>query len=332
MRKLFWALLVLVVGFCAYWIGTAWVMTKATTAWLDDRRGEGWAADADVATTGFPLRFVTRLTDLRVVDPGTDAGAALPHLDIAVPAFTPNRVLVSLPPAFDLLAPGASAKITADTLTADMRLSATPALALRSTGITIADLTATGPDGWEMALANGTLRVQAQGGQPATYDIAFDGQDFEPGRALKAIIDRDNVLPDRFQAAAFDAVVTFDRPWDRFALERARPQPTRIDVTLASAQWGQLELKLAGAFDVGPGGVPEGNITVKAVNWRDMIALGVANGAIPADVAQTAEGLLSGLARASGPANTLDVPLTLSGGMVRFGFIPLGPAPRFYLR
>jgi len=324
MRKIIWILVVLAILFTAYWLVTARVLTHGAQTWLEDRRIEGWAADGTVTTSGFPLRFNTRLADLRVVDPGTNAGAILPTLDITIPAFTPNRATVTLPAAFDLIAPDAAAKITARTLTADMHLAARTDLALQTTGITIADLTAKGTQDWEMSLKSGTLRVDLVDKDTATYALKFAGSDFEPGRALKSIIDRDNVLPDAFQQASFDAVVSFDRPWDRFALERARPQPTRIDITLAQAKWGELELKLAGAFDVGPGGVPEGEITIKAVNWRDMVQLGVANGAIPADVAQTVESMLSGLARASGPANTLDLPLTLSGGFVRFGFIPLG--------
>ncbi len=332
MRKIVWILIFLIVAFAIYWFTTARILTSGTEAWLDQRRAEGWAADATVGTTGFPFNFQTRLAELRIADPETNAAAVLPSLDIIVPAFTPNRAAVSLPPSFDLLAPDAKVRVNSDMLSADMHLAARTSLALKTTGIRISNLSAIGPDGWEMALEDGTLRIDLADAANATYDVSFAGTHFEPGRALKAIIDRDNVLPDAFERASLEAAISFDRPWDRMALERARPQPTRFDITLAEAKWGELELKLAGAFDVDANGVPEGKVTVKAVNWRDMIQLGVANGVVPADIAQTAESMLSGLARASGPPNTLDVPLTLSGGFVRFGFIPLGPAPRFYLR
>jgi len=141
-----------------------------------------------------------------------------------------------------------------------------------------------------------------------------------------------DLLPGTFESASGDVTVVFDAPWDLDALNVARPQPVRIDVKLIEARWGQLELRLAGALDVDGRGTPSGQITVKAQNWQDILALGVASGAVPSQLERPIEQGLSLLAGLSGNRNTLDLPLTFSGGRVMLGPIPIGPAPRLILR
>jgi hypothetical protein len=58
-----------------------------------------------------------------------------------------------------------------------------------------------------------------------------------------------------------------------------------------------------------------------------MIAVAQAAGALPESLAPTVEKSLGLLARMNGNRKTLDIPLNFSGGRVRLGPIPLGPAP-----
>ena len=73
---------------------------------------------------------------------------------------------------------------------------------------------------------------------------------------------------------------------------------------------------------------------VKATNWREMLRLAVASGAIAENLAPLVENGLEGLARLSGSSgDALDVPLTFARGRVMLaGLVPLGPAPRLVLR
>jgi hypothetical protein len=93
-----------------------------------------------------------------------------------------------------------------------------------------------------------------------------------------------------------------------------------------------LHLQAAGEVDVTPEGFPEGEITLKARNWRDMVALAQASGALPEGMAQTVENGLELLARMNGNRETLDVPLSFRGGRILLGPIPIGPAPVLRLR
>jgi hypothetical protein len=139
-------------------------------------------------------------------------------------------------------------------------------------------------------------------------------------------------LPETLEFARGDVTASFDAPWDLNALQSARPQPTRIDVKLIEAKWGQLELRLAGGFDVDSAGRADGQITIKAQNWRDILAISAATGLIPTQLVRPIDQTLSLLSGLSGNRNTLDLPLTLDSGQMKLGPIPLGPAPLFRLR
>jgi hypothetical protein len=126
--------------------------------------------------------------------------------------------------------------------------------------------------------------------------------------------------------------VKFSRPWDLRALEQQRPQPARIQVRLAEAKWGALELALAGTLEIDDAGRPTGRLTIKARNWRDIIAIIRQMGWLSERLVGHAEQALSLAAQLSGNSETLDLPLDFKDGAVTLGPIPLGPSPRIRLR
>lgn len=128
------------------------------------------------------------------------------------------------------------------------------------------------------------------------------------------------------------ARVTFDKPWDRSALETARPQPRRVVLNLADARWGRLRILAAGEFEVDAQGQPDGTVTLKVDNWREMLEMARQSGALPPEAVGPAERALRLLSGIGGNPDALDARITLSGGYMSFGLIPLGPAPRLILR
>ena len=137
---------------------------------------------------------------------------------------------------------------------------------------------------------------------------------------------------DEFETLDLDMSATFDGPWNIHALEGPRPQPTKIELTTLAAHWGELDLKLAGSFDIDARGYPMGTLAVKAENWREMIELAISIGAIPENMSKLSLRAGEMLAGLSGRKDTIDAELTLKDGMISLGFIPLGPAPRIVIR
>jgi hypothetical protein len=125
-----------------------------------------------------------------------------------------------------------------------------------------------------------------------------------------------------------DARATLDRPLDRDALEAAPPQPLALTVREAQARWGPLAVRATGTLEADAQGYAEGELALRAENWREMLATAVAAGAVSSELARLIEGGLGLVAALSGGGETLDAPLIFADGRARLGPVPIGRAPR----
>jgi hypothetical protein len=328
--KLFAVLLLIWVG---YWFLSAYGLRQSVSGWFDAQRTLGWQADfADISTTGFPTHHRTLLSRPALADPATGAAWQADWMSFESPAIWPGHQTVRFadtPQRLSYL--DQSIDVAAADLIVDLRLQPGLALQMQSMGLT--------SGAWQIADAAGALLAgdtlvlsMLQTDRPDTYDLAVAAEGFTPGPRIRELAQISGNLPEGFETLALQMTVRFDRPWDRSALEESRPQPRQIDLALADLKWGALRLQAAGAVTVDAEGLPEGDITVKAENWREMLALARSTGRLPEGIANSIErglGLLAGL---GGNPNALDLKLNLAEGFWALGPIPLGPAPRLILR
>jgi hypothetical protein len=316
-----------------WWIAAAFSMQAGLQAWLDARRAEGWVAEADrILVTGYPLDFTTTVTGLDLADPGTGLAWSAPEFRFVSRAWNPVNVAAVWPAAQTVATPDERIAVEAEGMEAALVLFPGPALALSSAsgGLKAASMVST--RGWEASVAEARLAVDRLSGEDDRYDLRAEVARLEPTQPLLDLVDPRGRLPRQIALMSLDATVGFDRPWDRLAIEDRRPQPVSLRLRRLKATWGQLDLEAAGALDIDADGIATGEIQVRAVNWREMLALGVEAGVIPPDLAGTVEGGLSLLAGALGNPDTLELPLSFRGGLLALGPVPLGPAPRFRLR
>lgn len=334
MRILLAVILLAALGWSAYWWLGKSALERSLAAWFEARAAEGWVVHHQgIATTGFPNRFDTTIEGLELADPETGVAWSMPQLRVHALSYRPHHVILVWPETQVFATPREKVTITG----ADMRGSAVfvPGRALTLDRATIAfdTIGLSSTAGWSAAFAKGQLSLRrTPGAADHRYDIALSARDLTlPSRLARALSQR-GLVTDRAQMLTLEATVLFDAPWDRRAIEDRRPQPREIDLALARAAWGRLDLKLAGRLAVAPDGLPEGSLTVKATNWREILSVAESAGAVPAGLAPLLERGLSQLARLSGNPATLDVPLRFEAGVVTLGgLVPLGPAPRLIL-
>ena len=332
MRVMLWVIGIVAAAWCGYWLVVSSSIENGAEDWFADRRAEGWQAEySSLNTRGFPYRFDTLLEDVALADPGTGVVWSAPEFEVVALAYRPNHIIALFPPEQTLRSPFETLTITNDDMRASARLGGTRLELLESTA-EMSGVKASSTQGWEVTLESGLLATRARGPQANTYDIFFDASNLRPSDALRLGIDPQGRLPDTFETLKLDARAGFDAPWDRFAVERGRPQPTRIEINEFDARWGQLELRAVGDFDVDPDGTPKGAVTVKATNWREIVSIGEALGTIPSGMVPTITRGLELLASMSGPANTIDVTLNFQNGFLSVGPLPLGPMPKLRLR
>jgi hypothetical protein len=319
--------LALAAAWAGYWFIGSSALKSGLAAWFDARRADGWVAEyADLSVQGFPSRFDTTFTDIRLADPASGLGWQAPFFQLLTLSYTPNHVIAVWPNEQRLTAPDGTYTLTSADMRASLVITPSAALAPERSTLTAEALSLVDPAGDAMSVA--ALRLAAERvpnpDSDARYHLGLAADDVAPSAALLALMDTGGAPPRVIDSVIADITVDFTAPWDRFAIEDARPQPTRVEVTRIAATWGAMTLEASGTLDVDARGTPEGVITARARGWREMLDLAEGTGALSADMADTAERALSMMA---GEDKTLEVPLRLSDGRVWLGPLPIAAAP-----
>ncbi|NNE88123.1 MAG: DUF2125 domain-containing protein [Silicimonas sp.] len=305
---------------------------KGLEAWIDARRAEGWVADVgELDTVGFPSRFDTTLTEVNLADPATGVAWAAPFVQFLSLAYKPTQVIAVLPQEHRFSTPLQTMTIAHSEAKASLFLKPSTSLALDRARLVVDTLEIGSNLGWDVTLREGRFAAEDIGADNV-YRVGAEVLELRPSEDMRDLLDPAGLLPDAVESLRLDATLGFDAPWDRNALEDARPQVRTFELTNLSARWGDVTFRAAGDLVVDDIGVPEGRITIKAVEWRQMLQMAVNAGLVPEAFVTTAESGLGLLAALSGDPDTIDVPLGFSGGRMSLGPVPLGPAPLIVIR
>jgi hypothetical protein len=331
MRFILSLVLGLAVLWCGYWFIGSTNLRHHSEAWLQERRAEGWVAEGAVTVAGFPNRFDMTLADLELADPSTGVAWTAPFFKVLALSYQPHHVIAIWPPNQRLAFPDHTLDIQSEHMRGSVKFYAGPSLELERSTVVIDGLQIRSTRSGDTQIPQARLAIEAQD-TPATYRLGFETTGAAPSPFHLARLDPLGAMPKVINTLRLDASAQFDKPWDRSAVEQARPQFRHIDLKELRATWGNMDLRMAGAVDVDANGNLEGEIVIKAENWREMIQLAVNAGTLPADFQGMAETVLGGLAQMSGNPRSLDAPLNFARGRMRLGPLPLGPAPRLVLR
>ncbi|PVA09886.1 DUF2125 domain-containing protein [Pelagivirga sediminicola] len=333
MRILLAIVITLAAAWAGYWFIGSSALQSGLAAWFDARRAEGWVAEySDLSVKGFPNRFDTTLSDLRLADPAAGLGWEAPFLQLLTLSYTPNHIIAVWPHEQRITGPGGAFTLASDDMRASVVADPNTTLALRRSTLTAEDVALT-PDDGSGAISAGVLRLAVERLEDASathqprYHLGLLAQDVAPPAPVMALLEGDISLARVIDRIAADLTVDFDAPWDRYALEDARPQPTRIAVKSAGLHWGAMSLEASGALRVDIGGRPSGTLTVSARGWRQMLDIAAEAELLTRDLADTAERALAVMAGGNESDAALNIPLTFKGGRVWIGPIPIAPAP-----
>lgn len=333
MKRLFgWVVGVAVLAAVA-WFGWAALTQRMVHVWLDMREADGWVVTrSDVSVSGFPLAFETRLSDVSLADPSTGLAWAAPVFTFRHAAWDPSRIEAIWPDRQTISSPAETLTLTASAFSSVLDVQPMAHLALKASQTQMMGLRIDSSLGWQSQLAEGRLEMIRQEDTDARYAIGFKATDLIPATQLTRLIDPAGLLPEAIPVVRAEAQVSFDRPWDLSAIETTRPQPTRIELSDARAEWGMLMLRLSGAVDIDDAGRPTGEVAIRAQNWPVMLDMAERAGLLPTAMRPAVEGVIGFLAGMSGRREDLDVTLRFDQGFVFLGPLPIGEGPRLRLR
>lgn len=333
MRRLIVAILVVALGWMVWWAIGSTAHEKGLAAWIDARRAEGWAADVGTLdTAGFPNRFDTTLTDLRLADPATGVAWEAPFLQLLSLAYRPTEVIVAFPPEHRLSTPLQTLTFRQEQARGSVFLDPKPSLPLNRATIVIDALTLSSSADWQVSLDQARFATERVPAREHAHRVGAEFVELNLPDAMRSTLDPAGLLPETIAKLHLDADLGFTAPWDRAAIETARPQITDIDLRDLSANWGDITFRAAGELKVDRAGWPTGQITLRAVEWRQLLDMALAAGLVPAESEDTLERALGFLAALSGPPNTIDAPLSFANGVILIGPVPIARAPRIVIR
>ncbi|MEO1139751.1 MAG: DUF2125 domain-containing protein [Pseudomonadota bacterium] len=334
MRTLLVLILVCAAAWSGYWFAGSTSANTAFERWFEDRRAEGWAAEyAKLETQGFPNRFDTTFTDVALADPDTGLAWDAPFFQVFALSYRPNHIIAVWPNEHRIATPLAKYDVESADMRASLVTRPSPGLPLERMTLTVEGLQIAQVGADQPTKATGlTLAAERSTAADSSYRLGVSADGFAPALDWRLRIDPGGSLPETLDALSLDMTVAFDKAWDISAIQDARPQPQEIKLRLAEARWGRLELQAAGEVTVDAAGIPTGDITIKARNWREILNMAVSSGALPQGFGNTLEDGLSLISQLAGNPKTLDIPLSLRNGRVLLGPVPLGPAPVLRLR
>ncbi len=333
MKRLAIVVLGLVLVWSAYWVIASSATKSGLNAWFDARRSEGWVAETtDISVLGYPYRLDATLSGISLGDPETGLAWEAEFFQLLTLSYRPNHIIAVWPHSQLIATPYDKYDISTTQMRASATFDADTSLPLARAVLEADTMKITARSGGttEMTALNGAL--QRLSDQTDTYKIALSAKDLVPASPWRLQIDPGDSLPRALTALDFDMTVAFDAPWDRFAIEKRRPQPTNIQLKLAKMHWGTLEINAAGDLDIDAFGYATGRIDIKARNWREILRLAVASKTVPQSLADTLEVGLSLISQLAGNPKTLDITLDFDNGQMSLGPIPLGMGPIFKIR
>ena len=181
MRKLVWLVAIAAALWSGYWVVGAQGIERGLGHWLEERRGEGWQAEAvSVETSGYPLSFETRLEGIALVDPESGLGWEAPDFRFEAQSHAPTRVAATWPGRQRLITPFEQIDIEAGDMRAALGLVPGPALVLDTSDVVLAEVSLTSSAGWTASLASGSLSTRRAEEDPLAHELRFAAENVRP--------------------------------------------------------------------------------------------------------------------------------------------------------
>ena len=334
MRGLITLTFLLAFAWSAWWfIGTN-AQKSAIETWMEQRRDAGWVAEVeDFKITGFPNRFDSIFTNLTLSNPRAGWTWEAPNFQLLALSYKPNHIIAVWPGSHSYSTGSDTISIDSSRFRGSLVFKPETSLSLDRMQLEITDLILSGSTDWQASASEASVAFFAHNAPdlpPNSYDFYLKALEFSPPLYWRKSVDENGDLPNTIPEALIDASLTYDNPWDRFAIEQTNPRLTALDIRNLQFVWGKLQLSGKGSVNITNEGFAEGEFTLEAKNWRQLLDVIIAAQLLPPDFAKAIDRGISFIAKLAGSPNDMEFQLRFADKLTYIGPIPIGRAPRFY--
>ncbi len=296
-----------------YWfVGQAGV-EKATTAAIETYRKEGWTITYDdFDTVGFPSRFDTKFANLTVQNPDGTLAWASPNFQVFALSYSPHKIIAAWPESQTLTLGAETIAVDSTGMRASAHFGLSATLPLETATFESGAASFTGSFG-TISVDHILAAIRPAGGV-ATYDVWLDANQITLPNVLSA---------EMLTLGKLDA--TLELSDEIKVRDGILPLLNSATIRDARLDWEDMGFALSGEFVVDANGFPEGRITISARNMPVVIERLEASGLIEHDAAATYRNVARSMQAREG---SVEVPLSMRGGMLAFGPFPLASLPK----
>lgn len=303
-----------------YWFIGERAVESGFKTWLNGNHGATSVKYESLNTTGFPNRFDTTITAPDVYDAQAGMGWSAPFVQIFALSYKPHHIIAVFPHTQTLTLGNLSVPVTSEDMRASLVVTPNTELALDRTRLAIEAPALELPFG-RIEAARLFIATRRAVAEPDAHDFAVDLPDLLLPDNLRLELDPKGELPKRFEKIRVDATARFD---DVLSLRQDAPALIGVEIRHSGAHWGNLSLSLEGELTADTAGYATGHLRLKAQNWRQVFAVLVTAKLVD----PVWEGAIAPLANADGDPDNLDAPISLQNGLIYFGPLPMGQAPK----
>ena len=320
MRWLIGIVLAFALGWSGYWFAGATAIRRGATDFLAAQGAR--AGHESLSVQGFPNRFDLTVTGPEFSDPVTGWRWSAPFAQVFAMTWKPWHLIGVMADSQEIEAAGQRIGVTSQDLRGSLVLHPGTDLALERLVLEGADLRAVSDRGWQIGAATLAFATAEDPTRRNTHRIGLqvDGLDLGPAMAtalpgLGGVIGRIHLDAHLLLTGAIDRHLG--------AVEVAA-----VEIGDLSLDWGSLQIRARGSLARASEGFAEGVIELEIHQWRQVPAVLKALGLVPPGVADTYGKALELLAEQGDDPDVLKVPLTMKGGRMSLGALPIGRAPR----
>lgn len=311
-----------------YWVVGSRAALNAVQDWVANAPSQGMnIKTGDITLRGYPNRFDLTLASPEYADAVSGWSWSAPFVQVLALSYQPWKAIVALPNAQTVSRPGESIGITSDRLRASISVFPQAALGLENIIMEGDTVALTSDLGWTGSAQRAVAALRQVEGLPASYEFGLQVDGLQPDADFVNALAAGSDLPGVMDSVTADVIIALTVPLDRNAA-KVRPQVDGVEVKTVLLVWGPLKLQAEGSLLPDDQGLASGRIDIRVTNWKNLVPLMVASGAVKPELSQTAGNMLAALAAQSPDPDVLALPLTLADGWMTLGPFPLGPAPR----
>ncbi len=320
----------LVVLAAVLWAGWWFAGATAINRGVAEATAQGPLAASDAIVRGFPNRWDLTLTEPRFADPRTGLRWQAPFVQVFALTYRPWHLVAALPPEQVIDTPMGSTTLRAGRMQASLVLHPSADLPLERFALVGDEVELVRAP---FAAAPSTTRARVlrlatrrAAGDPLTHEVGLDLAGLAPDPALLAAIPAEHGLPAEIEALRLVVSLSLSAPVDRHLPDR-RPVLTALDLSEVQLAWGSIRFTARGRLVPDAEGYAEGTLQLALDDWEAAFDAAGALGLMEPQMVPTWSAFARSLAEAAGTPGRLELPLTLSGGRMSLGPLPLGRAP-----